>query len=169
MSLRRDLLRMVVWRIELVADWHFGRCLCLWFLSGARIVGCAVGDHSISRCSSVRVFWGGYETYICVRQRGKAYTVTVFDDRLARTGKVDIHVLAFVHAKLSTRYDYYTILNSCDMCGATDDAADEEATSDVLDGQAGKRGSALRGQNGDVDHASSQRGERTWFRSVRSG
>ena len=112
-------------------------------------------------------FWGDRCTYICIRQRGEAYTMTILDDWLTGTREVDIHVLALVHSKLSAGYHYHAILHSCDVGGTADDTTDEKGVSDILDGEAGERGVVLWGQGGYVDYAAFEGGEGTWFAGVR--
>lgn len=71
--------------------------------------------------------------------------MTILDDWLTGTRKVDVDVLAFMHSELPAGDYDDTVLNRCDVGGPADDATDEERGSDVFDGEAGERVAVLWG------------------------
>lgn len=77
---------------------------------------------------------GAFYTYIRIRQPSKPNALTILNDRPTRTRQIHVHIPTFMHPELSTRHHDHAIFHPGDVCGTTDDAADEERAFDVLDG-----------------------------------
>lgn len=73
-------------------------------------------------------------TYIDRLRRREPYILAVFDDWSTVAMQIHKTILALMHTHLTTPNDQDTVLDACDMRGATGSAADQEACGHRVDG-----------------------------------